>query len=520
MIKSEGNPDQKLEKMDSSTPVTQNRLSISSAASSSETPTTPIDPKNAKKISKQPITKRRPRTSHIWNYSTTNPEDGITLNRDGQEVWICSMCKDRKTTYLLSGGTAAPIRHLARVHKIEPCLSHSRPRRHTKHLSEPSIMYTNSPNPTLYKNDIYQHGFGNPFLPPGMIHGMGSTGMPGMVQVLPSHLMQSNSMVPIVPSGTAPHEMTSSEDSYMFPMIVAAGPAESSYTGPAASISGDFISNPYGMQLQPSMPLSSPSYTAPSAIATAVNAVPVLGPENVFINAQLSSAPSAEASMEKTNTPKTRLCTKSKSVSKDSSSPSSVTSTPQTYITSAAKGSAISVMSTPESPLSYPEPERKKQQQQSAQALAAATGININGAIKAFMEMVSNYDVPASLIDTDCFKSFCASLNPSAAGEDTFASFKAGFRHKTFSLKSPTPSVPAGVSVKSNYTYLATGSGTPNSSATGTPLGVNPASTASAQDGYLSNNVTVYSNAFAMTAGLGETLVQPQSQVYQSDFIW
>lgn len=518
MIKSECNSDEKSEYMDSSSPTTHSRLSISSAASSSEIPTTPIDPKNAKKISKQPITKRRPRTSHIWNYSTTNPEDGITLNRDGQEVWICSMCKDRKTTYLLSGGTAAPIRHLARVHKIEPCLSHSRPRRHTKHLSESSIMYANSPNPTLYKNDIYQHGFGNPFLPPGMIHGMGPTGMPGMVQVLPSHLIQSGSMVPMVSTGTTPHEIASSEDSYMFPMMVSAGPVESSYTGSATPMSGDFINNPYGMQMQSGIPLSSSSYTAPSAITTAVNAVPVLGPENVFIDAQMSSTPSGEASMENINTPKTRAPTKS--FSKDNGSPSSVISTPQTYITPATKGSVMSVISTPGSPLSYSKPENNSQQQKSAQALTAATGININGAVKAFMEMVSNYDVPASLIDTDCFKSFCASLNPSAAGEDTFASFKAGFRSKTFPSKSPTPSVPAGASEGGNYTYMAAGSSTSNSSAIGTPVCVNSASTGSAQDGYLSNNGAVFSTAFAMTAGLGETLVQPQSQVYKGDFIW
>ncbi|KAF5095815.1 hypothetical protein D0Z00_003004 [Geotrichum galactomycetum] len=110
---------------------------------SDSTPRTPrsalVSPNRVIRKHNKNTTKRRPRTSHIWNYSTTNPEEGITLNGDGQEVWVCSICKDKKTTYLLSGGTAAPIRHLSRAHNIEPTPNSSRPRRHSKQLSQSSI---------------------------------------------------------------------------------------------------------------------------------------------------------------------------------------------------------------------------------------------------------------------------------------------------------------------------------------------------------------------------------------------
>lgn len=516
MIKSEYNSEQNTEHTDSSSsPIFQHNKS----KSSSDIPTTPIDPKNAKKISKQPVTKRRPRTSHIWNYSTTNPEDGITLNKDGQEVWICSMCKDRKTTYLLSGGTAAPIRHLARVHKIEPCLTHARPRRHTKNLSD-SILYANNPNTALYKNDIFQHNFGNPFMPPGIIHSIGPANMPGMVPVMPSHLMQSNPIVSMVAAGPVPHEIATGKESYMFPMMVA-GPTESNYTGSATPLSNEFINNPYGMQLQPSMPLSSSQFTASSAIATTATSVPVLRSENGIIEMPLSSVPSTETSVENTNTPKTNISTKLASATKADNLLSSTISTPQTHIASTVHGSAVSAISSPGSPLSsYPETTNKKQQQQSAQALTTATGINIDAAVNAFMEMVSNYEVPASLIDSDCFKRFCTSLNPNAVGDDVFASLKANFRTKSLSSTSPTPSAQTGAA-GSNYTYLSAGVSTTTNGATVDPsVAMSSDTTNSAQNGYLNNTATVYSNGFAMTTGLGETLVQPQSQTYQSEFIW
>lgn len=82
-------------------------------------------------------TKRRPRTSPIWSYASQDPGQRITLNSKGQEVWICSLCTNKNTSYLLSGGTAAPIRHLLRVHHVHIPPSNSKNRRKTK--SKPAV---------------------------------------------------------------------------------------------------------------------------------------------------------------------------------------------------------------------------------------------------------------------------------------------------------------------------------------------------------------------------------------------
>lgn len=105
----------------------------------------------AKKVCKSPA-KKRPRTSPIWKYSTADPNESITTNDDGQEIWICSLCTGKKTSYLLSGGTAAPIRHLSRAHNI-PLPQTSKPRRfHAKHNSESSINIQSSNPSTIFNN--------------------------------------------------------------------------------------------------------------------------------------------------------------------------------------------------------------------------------------------------------------------------------------------------------------------------------------------------------------------------------
>lgn len=91
--------------------------------------------KTVKKVSKgspSASAKRRPRTSPIWSYATQDPSQRITLNKNGQEVWICSLCTNKTTSYLLSGGTAAPIRHLLRVHHVQIPPSNSKNRRKSK----------------------------------------------------------------------------------------------------------------------------------------------------------------------------------------------------------------------------------------------------------------------------------------------------------------------------------------------------------------------------------------------------
>lgn len=436
--------------------------------------TSALDAKNVSKVSKQStststttssataaaasITKRRPRTSHIWNYSTINPEEGITLNHDGQEVWVCSMCKDKKTTYLLSGGTAAPIKHLLRVHKIEPCISaHSRPRRHGKHNSESSITLSSSTNASLYKNELHAQQY----------------------IVAPPPLLQQQLMPLLPPHLLAQHQALDLEDQFVFPMTAAA----TAYSLPATPITSEFMPSPFVFP----MPQQQPQM-AMSAATTA--AYPMM-------------AGSDCGSSSNNSTVDTPIMSSDESAS---SSPSSTTLKTAATTPASPGFSSSNIPTDPEMLVPTQHPE-----------------VNVDGAIKSLLEMVIQYDIPASLIESPSFKNFCISLNPNAVS--ALPSLKSTLSTSTF----PSSTTATTTSTANTTTSSSPTSSTPTNtcSTVVTPMFTNYTYTSSnSQSGcppnaYAAQMQWVVPQLDVMSSGL---VIQPESlvsdQQFQNDYLW
>lgn len=503
-----------------SSPAASSNGNPSSSHCSTPVPTSPIDPKNVKKVSKQSTTKRRPRTSHIWNYSTTNPDDGITLNRDGQEVWICSMCKDRKTTYLLSGGTAAPIRHLARVHKIEPCISHSRPRRshHAKHHSESSIILSSSANAALYKNDLYQQNFGNPFMPPGMVNGLGHH-MQTMVPLIPQQMMAPNHVHPMQQGANS-----DMEKQYVFPMVIGNGHDDMNvnYSVPTTPMNPEFIqAGSYGY------PISSMGHIPGSQYGTQMSSVAhhtipeTQESQHTSHNPAPNNASAIRDPSDSVESVKGRMAPSTSTLNSQTSiQPSeraqgsespNVSSTPRTNISSNNSSSA-SAAPSPITPLaSYASAVSPQKTQKHEME------VNLEGAFKALVEIVSQYNVPSTLFDSESFKNFCVSLNPSAA--DALPVLKSKLKHSKPSPSEDSRETPENTqqNFSGNYSYSNSNSGTNNELSNAANMNENSSVVYYNDAG---NIQAAWAPPFTSTSGMNETLVAPPSQTYQGGFIW
>lgn len=309
------------------------------------------------------------------------------------------MCKDKKTTYLLSGGTAAPIRHLLRVHKIEPTISPSsgsisgrgsgsRKRGHGKHRSESSITLSAHANASLYKGELLHPGL----MPPGAV-AMPMMPMGGFAGM---HLQQQR-------QATGAYVL---DDQNAVAAAAAAGFMFSGYQQhpqaaafsmpptPMAEFIGQHAYTSFPMQMQ-MMPIPSPATVATSS-EYPVTPISITGSGCDSSGSSAHSSPRTVAKPMSTSTYNT--C--SSPVSVESTSVESTIVTPSSISTSSA-GPTVSSCPTPAEPASPPT-------------------INTDLATKSILEMVLQYDIPASLLDSSSFKTFCQALNPQA--DDTLLS--------------------------------------------------------------------------------------------------
>lgn len=80
----------------------------SAASSLPSTPATPSEPSTH--LAPKPQNKDRKRTSHIYDFMRNDvPRDHVFKDHKGREEWCCKFCQQ---TYLITGGTRAPKRHL------------------------------------------------------------------------------------------------------------------------------------------------------------------------------------------------------------------------------------------------------------------------------------------------------------------------------------------------------------------------------------------------------------------------
>lgn len=266
------------------------------------------------------------------------------------------MCTDKKTTYLLSGGTAAPIRHLLRVHKIEPCIpvgagtSRRRAHGHAKHNSESSITLSAQANASLYKGEMHHpHSMMNHLL----------MGMPmGLPMPIPQHHM----------------DMEDPNQAFVFPN-------HNGYSVPPTPMS-DFA--PFAFPM-PNMPMPMPNMI-PMPMANDYIVTPVQTPS--------ISTLSDESESGLDSSPKAFRGVLSDGLSPESVD-SSATLTPVSSENSTTTMVAPTVMPTPASASPSPSPP-----------------INVDLAVKSLLEMVLQYDIPPNLIESASFKNFCVSLNP------------------------------------------------------------------------------------------------------------
>lgn len=358
---------------------------------SDSTPRTPrislTSPNRVVKKHNKNVTKRRPRTSHIWNYSTTNPEEGITLNSDGQEIWVCAICKDKNTTYLLSGGTAAPIRHLSRVHNIEPTVNVNKSRRHSKQLSQSSIdLIKTTTKPTPKKLSLDSNSISiSPNKKKGSVGHKHSKSVSDAVSRSKPILDFDINSVDRVP--TTPSELLPSVE----------------FSDPFSSSSA-LNDTPVTPVLLPPARLSLPnSYNTYTAMRNGETENRPFQLQSLVPHTSLFS-----------DEPKDKLDT---GYPLDYEDPLSIPdesnfTSPVSSNSSSTSPENLNLMLN--SPVSFDLPPAN-----SAVATADSSNqhvhVNVESANRALLKMVIDYDVPPSVFQSEIFKSFCDSLNPEAS---------------------------------------------------------------------------------------------------------
>ncbi|CDO56137.1 hypothetical protein DV113_003342 [Geotrichum candidum] len=367
---------------------------------SDSTPRTPrsalVSPNRVVKKHSKNITKRRPRTSHIWNYSTTNPEEGITLNGDGQEVWVCSICKDKKTTYLLSGGTAAPIRHLSRVHNIEPTPNSSRPRRHSKQPSQSSINLIETTRATsISSSSSKKLSFDTNSISTSPIRKRSSVSHKHSKSVSDASARPKNFLdfdidsMDSVP--TTPSELLTS--------------VGVEFSDPFSTTSA-LTDTPATPVLLPPARLSLPnSYNTYTALRTSeTDDLPFQLHNLVPHTSLLSEETTDEFNLGITMDPKDPL----------SIPDESVFTSPLSSVSSSSSASPENMKLTLNSPVSF-DISATNSTVPAAENNNQHVHVNVESANRALLKMVIDYDVPPSVFQSEIFKSFCDSLNPEAS---------------------------------------------------------------------------------------------------------
>lgn len=95
---------------------------ISDTTSDSRAPDSLVSkPLSLFSVPTHPKTKRRTRTSPIWEHTSFNNRNDIVLNKDNKVIWRCRYCPQE---YIERGGTGVVFQHLASLHSINLKTSH------------------------------------------------------------------------------------------------------------------------------------------------------------------------------------------------------------------------------------------------------------------------------------------------------------------------------------------------------------------------------------------------------------